>query len=318
MEGVPPVRAMVMDWPDDTETRLIDDQWMLGDALMIAPVMPDNSFAQAETLEIAPQEQWTIGEAKLKKGANCTSFTLNGDFDNAGLRGIQIPFNLNAGISYTIEFSYRSNCHNIGTRLWSMEGTPQDVAALKNDELLADDAEWSKFKKEFQIQRPGKHMLFLGKPWREQTKNGKIEIRNLRVISKLKGSPEQCNSRFVYLPKGDWFDFWTGKKLIGGQWITTRDADGNIPVFVRAEHILPLAEPVQYVDRQTIFNITCHAYGRNCLPILLYEDDGETFDFDKGDYNTLELICASGEGKTVKKGEWKGTRYTIRKWETIE
>jgi alpha-D-xyloside xylohydrolase len=37
-EGLPPVRALVMDWPDDPAVRKIDDQWMYGDSVLVAPL----------------------------------------------------------------------------------------------------------------------------------------------------------------------------------------------------------------------------------------------------------------------------------------
>jgi alpha-D-xyloside xylohydrolase len=36
--GTPPVRALVMDYTDDTETWGIDDEYMLGDSLLVAPI----------------------------------------------------------------------------------------------------------------------------------------------------------------------------------------------------------------------------------------------------------------------------------------
>jgi alpha-D-xyloside xylohydrolase len=37
-EGIPPIRALVLDSPDDTETWSIDDQFLVGEDLLVAPV----------------------------------------------------------------------------------------------------------------------------------------------------------------------------------------------------------------------------------------------------------------------------------------
>ena len=54
--------------------------------------------------------------------------------------------------------------------------------------------------------------------------------------------------RSVYLPKGDWYDFWTGQKYAGGRNIEVEKPLEQIPVFVKGGTLLPLAEPVEYVD----------------------------------------------------------------------
>ncbi|MGA2498569.1 MAG: TIM-barrel domain-containing protein, partial [Tepidisphaeraceae bacterium] len=43
-KGIPPVRPLVSDWPEDPYTRHIGDQWMLGSDLLVAPLTEANSF----------------------------------------------------------------------------------------------------------------------------------------------------------------------------------------------------------------------------------------------------------------------------------
>ena len=58
------------------------------------------------------------------------------------------------------------------------------------------------------------------------------------------------DTRQVYLPQGArWFDFWSGKLHDGGQAIVVAEAPlERIPLFVRAGSILPMTEPMQFVD----------------------------------------------------------------------
>ena len=123
------------------------------------------------------------------------------------------------------------------------------------------------------------------------------------------------NTRDVYFPEGAWYCFNTGKKYQGRKTHTIETGFDQLPLFVREGSILPLARPVQYVDTDTVFEITCHVYGSNdCRPFTLFEDDGVTFDFRQGMYNLVEL-CWNGNKGTVKKtGNYKGNRYKIVKW----
>jgi len=123
------------------------------------------------------------------------------------------------------------------------------------------------------------------------------------------------SKRSVVLPDGDWYDFWTHEKHVGGRVIEIEKAAGQIPVFVKGGTLLPLAEPVECVTDATAFDLTVHIFGDNPEPFALYEDDGVTFDFEKGRQNRIELSWAGGKGHTAKTGSYGGPgRYRVVQW----
>ncbi|MBP3324367.1 MAG: hypothetical protein J6M16_09255 [Clostridia bacterium] len=87
-----------------------------------------------------------------------------------------------------------------------------------------------------------------------------------------------AKGREVVLPKGTWYNFFTGEKLEGGKhYIETND----VPVFVRDGDIIPLAKPVEYMPEDVKFEITLRAYGdAKDASFTLIEDDGVTDDTD--------------------------------------
>ncbi|HIS69612.1 MAG TPA: glycoside hydrolase [Candidatus Gallacutalibacter stercoravium] len=109
------------------------------------------------------------------------------------------------------------------------------------------------------------------------------------------------HSRKVYLPGGEWYDFWTGERFAAG-WheITTE----QIPVFVKSGTLLPLAEPLQYLDENTIFQLSLRCYGEKGEAYLL-EDDGKTY---SGTFAQTHL-CFSGDQYSVQQPE--KSRYQI-------
>ncbi len=69
------------------------------------------------------------------------------------------------------------------------------------------------------------------------------------------------DSRRVYLPEGNWCNFWTGALLQGPLWINVNDVPlTQTPLFIKAGTILPMGEPTQYVSETTTQGLELHAY----------------------------------------------------------
>jgi alpha-D-xyloside xylohydrolase len=91
-----------------------------------------------------------------------------------------------------------------------------------------------------------------------------------------------------YLPKGaEWYDFWTNKRYKGGQNVTLQTSIGRVPMFVRAGSILPLGPEMQYVGEKKWDNLEVRIYpGANGM-FMLYEDEGDNYNYEKGYYATI-------------------------------
>lgn len=91
-----------------------------------------------------------------------------------------------------------------------------------------------------------------------------------------------ATERNVYLPEGDWYDWWTGAKQSGGRTITRPVNISKIPLYVRAGTIIPFDPLRQYtsqrVDEPAIIKVYAGADGQ----FTLYEDDGISLDYLKG------------------------------------
>ena len=93
-----------------------------------------------------------------------------------------------------------------------------------------------------------------------------------------------------YLPKGaTWYDFWTAKSYKGGQSVTIETAFDRVPMFVRAGSILPLGPEMQYVGEKTWDNLELRVYPGADGTFLLYEDEGDGYDYEQGAYSTIQL-----------------------------
>ena len=96
-------------------------------------------------------------------------------------------------------------------------------------------------------------------------------------------------SRSVYLPLGAWYDFWTGEQIEGGREISRKVDLETLPLYVRAGSILPLGPVKQHAEEQVDEPLSISIYPGENASFLLYEDDGSSFNYRKGEWMGLQL-----------------------------
>jgi alpha-D-xyloside xylohydrolase len=96
-------------------------------------------------------------------------------------------------------------------------------------------------------------------------------------------------SRSVYLPSGaEWYDYWSGR-LAGSGAITAAAPYDQIPVFVRAGSIIPYQPDMQYIGEKPADPIALYVYAGANGRFTLYEDQGITFDYEKGAFSEIPM-----------------------------
>jgi len=104
-----------------------------------------------------------------------------------------------------------------------------------------------------------------------------------------------ATSRRVYLPKGVWYDFWTQEKLEGGEHEYPIDLE-TMPLFVRAGAILPFG-PVKQHTGEKSDQLSISIYPGADGSFLLYEDDGRSFNYRRGEWMGIELAWNDKHGR---------------------
>ncbi len=89
-------------------------------------------------------------------------------------------------------------------------------------------------------------------------------------------------SRDVYLPKGDWYDWWTNQKEAGGRTVTRQVDLATMPIYVRAGAIIPVDPVRQYTSEPVAEPTTIRVYRGADGQYTLYDDDGISQDYVKG------------------------------------
>jgi alpha-glucosidase/alpha-D-xyloside xylohydrolase len=104
--------------------------------------------------------------------------------------------------------------------------------------------------------------------------------------------------RTVYLPPGEWYDYWTNARVMGRQEVTRYVNLATLPLYVRAGAILPLDPPRQYVDEPTDRPMTLKVYPGADGEFVLYEDDGVSLDYQR-DVATWTRIRWNNRSRTL-------------------
>jgi alpha-D-xyloside xylohydrolase len=101
------------------------------------------------------------------------------------------------------------------------------------------------------------------------------------------GATEQA----VYLPAAGspWYNFWTGETVASGESIEASAPVTTLPLFVRPGSILPMGPFLQYSSEKPADPIELRIYRGADGDFTLYEDEGDTYDYEKGRYATIPI-----------------------------
>jgi len=313
------MRGIPMDFPDDLAARKIDDQYLFG-SFLVHPITSPLIRKEGATPPppSIPAEVFTTPDGKPgiaveyfsgKNFGTSASKSVETKVDNVwpGPPLAEFP----AGLASIDDFSGRWQGFITAPEAGEYEiGVESDDGSRLwlDDKLIAED--WSN--------HPSRYLGSRITLEKGQKVAVKLEYynaglgRNLRLAWK---TPDQLAapattvtpSVETYLPaKADWYDFWTNQRFTGGQKVS-KDCPMNIlPLYVRAGSIIPMSPVMQYVTEKPDAPYEIRVYPGADATFTIYEDDNETYNYEKGQRATVTLTWDDAK-KTLSIGERKGT-----------
>lgn len=131
---------------------------------------------------------------------------------------------------------------------------------------------------------------------------------------------EGDKGRKVLLPAGKWFDFYTGRFAGENQEITIETPLDRIPLFVKDGGIIPMIGPRLHAPRpgETV-PLEVRHYGYRTGEFNLYDDDGTSFDYERGAFSNTRLTVSKNSkgqltGSMKTPGKDKPFGYSTLKW----
>ncbi len=317
INGYTMMRGMAMDFPDDQNVRKLENQLMFGPSFLARVV--DRAIYTAG--EEAPESLVPGALLQTPDGQPgvAVQYYRGRNFEEAVSKTVEPQVNQTwpgppladfpEGIERGSDFSARYEAiltipetgeYEIGT-------VADDGARLWIDDVqIVDD--WRAHGMEYH----GKKLSF--------TKGQKVQLkieyyqgggdRGLKLAWKTpeelaSGDTGPDNMVKTYLPAGTWCDFWTNEKVDGGRDIERPCPLDIFPLYVRAGSIVPMSPAMQYVDEQPDAPYEIRIYPGADATFTIYEDDGETYNYEKGAFATIELKW-NDAARTLTIGDRKG------------
>jgi len=119
-----------------------------------------------------------------------------------------------------------------------------------------------------------------------------------------------ARTRKVYFPQSTgWYDFYTGKYIIGGCEINYDAPYEHMPLFVKAGSILPVGPEIYYASESNGENLTLYIYRGADGNFNLYEDEGVNYNYEKGEYSMIPINYIEKTGQLIigaRQGDFNG------------
>jgi alpha-glucosidase (family GH31 glycosyl hydrolase) len=119
---------------------------------------------------------------------------------------------------------------------------------------------------------------------------------------------DSSGSKEIYLPPGDWVDYFTGEQFQGNRVVRGQYPLDRLPVFVKEGSIIPTQRDLAYSDQRPLDTLIVDVYGPSPAKFQLYEDDGISLDYRAGKsaWTPLAFTKSSGKGYQFTIGPTKG------------
>jgi alpha-glucosidase (family GH31 glycosyl hydrolase) len=116
-----------------------------------------------------------------------------------------------------------------------------------------------------------------------------------------------ATSRDVYLPAGDWYDWWSNEKQTGGKSVSRAVDLATMPIYVRAGAIIPFDPIRQYMEQEVSEPTTIRIYAGADGDYRWYEDDGKSQEYLSGKFEWTNLKWDDGAKRLSIARENAGT-----------
>jgi len=110
---------------------------------------------------------------------------------------------------------------------------------------------------------------------------------------------EMIDVEEISLPPGDWYDYWTSEKHSNKEKLLLHPKLDEMPLYVRAGAIVPMQSVVQNTGEIPGGPLRLRVYRGDDCRGALYQDDGHTFAYQKGEILRINYSCQVAPGSVT-------------------
>lgn len=301
VNGYTMMRGMPMDFPDDPSAHKLDTQFMFGPAFLVHPVVEPLLRVPALPAATVPTSALTTPEGRP---GIAVQYFQGRNFDGAAGKVVEpkvdqtwsgppltdFPPGLSSNNDFSTRWKGTITMPEAGEYEIGAEGD-DGVRVWFDNELIVDD--WGEHPMRWRYKRmtfqKGQRVAVNIEHFQGAGERGlRLAWKTPSVMAEdAKKKTEGMVS--TYLPSGEWYDFWTNEKLEGGREVKRSCPMDILPLYVRAGSIVPMGPMVKYVGEEPKAPYEIRIYPGADAVFTLYEDDGKTYDYEKGEYSAIAL-----------------------------
>ncbi len=160
---------------------------------------------------------------------------------------------------------------------------------------------YSKFYEAVGTGIPIARSLCLGNPFEEKVYDNTYQYQFLfgDAIMVVPVTTDEKGKK-IFLPKGEWYDLFSDEKMEGNKEIIKETPVYKIPLFVKASSVIPMQTLVQSAREKPADTLFVHIYnGKEKNSFELYEDDGASMEYQRGDFAKRKIIFDPANRKII-------------------
>jgi len=320
-EGYTLMRAFPFDFSDDVKARDISDAFMFGPAFLVHPVTRAMYSGEAPPAKTIPTEflKTPDGNAGLEvqyfAGTNFNTPKEKGidkvvDHDWPGPPLADPPGGLDGFNNFSARWEGKLIAPEDGEYEIGVEGDDGFRLFLDGRRIVQDWRDNAKRYRSAKVTLSKGQNVAVKLEFYQAAGERVIRLawRTPREIAELKSKDRVVDNLVeTYLPSGaEWYDFWDNKKYKGGQTAKKNCPLNILPLYIRAGSIVPMGPVMQYATEKPDAPYEIRIYPGADGKFTIYEDDNETYNYEKGEYATYDLIW-NDSARTLTIGPRKGT-----------
>ncbi|MGC8824232.1 MAG: TIM-barrel domain-containing protein [Bacteroidales bacterium] len=294
-EGYTIMRGLPMDFPHDSKTFNIDDQYMFGPAIMVAPVTEYMYYSPPQpTIKVDPKFFRTpdgkqgllaryykddnykiLGKEQIDKNIDIFWYTGRPNYVTDSM--------------YSIRWAGKLIPEETGPYQFHMKSFDRKRIFIDSKQLPIAYTSVEQYTDTFYLEA-GKSYDIVVETENRSTGAARMQLfwKTPSIFAKEQSKEVKAKVRTLYLPANTrWYNFWTGESFEGGKDITTDAPIDILPLFVRAGSILPMGPFLQYASEKPSDPIELRIYRGGNGHFVLYEDEGDNYNYEKGIYATI-------------------------------